>query len=208
MHVSLGQECATADRLLGADDPLAEALHDCRAAVAQLRAVALAGAAGIGLALGGTPAGGPLIAGAVMVACVLGMRLAVLIERRQELCEELVIAGRAPRALSSVDREWRRVADPATRDRLAGSLERIAAIAEDPDDPRCIAPYFDLHVAHATSAELREVAALVRDPTTGVSGVALLERLVSTGGSALYGADERRLRDDLARVRFRLVNDR
>ncbi len=206
MPASIAQECATADRLLGADDPLAEVLHDCRTAIVQLRAVALAAAAGLGLVLGGTPAGGPLIIGAVLVACVLGMHLAVLIERRQELCEDLIIAGRAPRALPSIDREWRRVGDPVNRDRLAGSLERMAAIAGAPGDPRAIAPYFDLRVADAASAELREVAALVRDPTTGAAGVALLGRLVCSGASSLYGEDERRLRDDLARVRFRLVN--
>jgi hypothetical protein len=204
----MAQECATADRLLGADDPLAAALHDCRTAIAQLRAVALTAAAGLGLALGGAPEGAALIVGAILVACALGMRLAVLIERRQELCEDLIIAGRAPRALPSIDREWRRVADPVNRDRLAGSLERMVRIAKEPGDTSAYAPYFDRRVAGAASGELCEVAALVRDPATGAAGVALLERLVGSAASSLYGEDEQWLRDDLARVRYRLVNVR
>jgi hypothetical protein len=206
MLASAAQECAAADRLLGPDDPLAEALHDCRSASEQLRALALTGAAGLGLAAGGARAGFALTIAAALVAVVLGMRLVVLVERRQAACEDLIIAQRAPRALPSVDREWRRVADPYTRDRLAESLERIARIAEDPGDPPTVAPYFDLRVAHAVKDDLREVAALLRNRSSGVAGVALVERLLSTATSSLHGEDERALRDDLARVRFRLVN--
>ena len=203
----LAAECAAADRLLGAEHPLAESLRSFRTATEQLLTATVAAAAGAGLVLGGAPVGAPVIIGAVLVGLWVGGRLALLAEQRRDICREMIIERRAPRALASVEREWERVDDPDNRARLADSLERVARLAASTSaGPPTSRPYFSARLVGKMAPELREIAALVRSGTSGVAGVALVERLVSSPGSPLYGEAERVLRDELARVRSRLLN--
>jgi hypothetical protein len=62
-------------------------------------------------------------------------------------------------------------------------------------DPKVIRPLAD---------ELRAVVALLRQGSASARGVALAERLLTDGGSALYGHDLVALREELGRLRYLL----
>jgi hypothetical protein len=53
--------------------------------------------------------------------------------------------------------------------------------------------------------ELVEIAARLRDDSASLSGIALIELLLTDGMSSLHGDDPRRVREDLGRVRFLLA---
>jgi hypothetical protein len=57
-------------------------------------------------------------------------------------------------------------------------------------------------VVAAVTGELGEIARLLRSGEAAVRGVAMLERLLTDGASALYGEDVRTLREELHRIRF------
>jgi hypothetical protein len=58
--------------------------------------------------------------------------------------------------------------------------------------------------ASDAACELAATAELIRAESAGLAGLALAERLITDGTSALYGDDPRLLRDELARLRFHL----
>jgi hypothetical protein len=193
-------ESAAAGDLLGPDHPLTRALESSQTAVEQVVVLLVVEAFAAGLLSHGAAFGWPLLIAAAFVQIVLLARLALARESVQEESRDLIIERCAPLDLASVERERRRLADPRQRDELARSIERLvvqaAAIYRAPNMP--------LHLAREVEPELREIAALLRGDTTDVVAVALMERLITFAGSALYGFDERKLRDALARIRCRL----
>jgi hypothetical protein len=195
-------ESAAAGDLLGPDDPLTRALESSQTAVEQVVVLVVVESFAAGLLSRGASFGLPLLIAAALVQIVLLARLALMRASVQEECRELIIARRAPADLPSVERERRRLADPRKRDELARSIEllvaRAAAVTYRPPD-------MPLHLARAVEPELREIATLLRADSTDVVGVALAERLITFAGSPLYGSDERRLRDQLAQIRYRLI---
>jgi hypothetical protein len=60
-------------------------------------------------------------------------------------------------------------------------------------------------VIAAASADLIDIAGLLRGSPSSARGVAAAHRLVTNGGSPLYGGDARALRSELRRIRFLLV---
>jgi hypothetical protein len=199
----LAAESETADRLLGRSHPLVRALRASQTACEQLLVLTVVEASAVGMLAGGGAVGLRVLIAAVVVQ--LGILLWLLAMRScvQAECRELIIDGGAPAALATVDRERQRLADPRHRDRLARSIEDLlaAATAVDPGAPR----HLDLHLVERVAPDLREIVTLLRAGTTDVVGVARVERLMTEAGSPLYGAHERVLRQELARIRHRLV---
>jgi hypothetical protein len=86
------------------------------------------------------------------------------------------------------------------------ALDALCAEAARPAEQcHAIRPIYDPRVVSALSAELAEVARLVRDGG-GLRGLARAERLVIDGGSALYGSSEEAFRQELRHIRFLLAS--
>jgi hypothetical protein len=62
-------------------------------------------------------------------------------------------------------------------------------------------------VLAAVEPQLRDLARLLRTDAAGVRGIALLDRLVTSGTSPLYGTRVAPLRDELGRIRYFLGCD-
>jgi hypothetical protein len=198
-------ECRAAERLLGQEHPLVKLLRARRTATEQLLVANVAAAAGVGLLLGGLPVGLAVIIGAIPLQLYFGIRLLVLRERRRETCDELIVAGSAPQSLATMEQEGKRLANARHRRQLAGSIEQIAAITRGTYRlPPSAAPHFNVHLTANVLPELDQIAALLRSETADIGGVVLVERLLSSAGSPLYGTSEPALREELARVRYRL----
>jgi hypothetical protein len=199
-------DVSAAPTLLGATHPLVGVLRAARTTVEQMRVVAGAQTLGVGVLVLGFAWGLALLAAATVVQAGLGLRLLLLIETRHDVCRELIISGRAPQRLTVVASEWRRLADPRQRARLAQSFEKLAATAAHPLSPAPGArPYFSVRVVSPIAAELGGLGTLLRSDAAGVPGVALAERLLTFPGSPLWGADTSQLAQELARIRYLLA---
>lgn len=196
------------EALLGAAHPLARVLRQWQTTLEQGLAVAVLGVLGaLGVLVGvGQSAVAPLLLAVAVVQTGLSVRLWMLSCARRQLCLELIAAGVGPLPLRAFEAEWLRLQDPACIRRLARSLDRILAVAARPQlDVAGPRPLFSVRVARAVSPELREVAHLLRTGTTAVRGVAVLEHLLTTCTSPLYGSDVAALREELRRLRYLLA---
>jgi hypothetical protein len=193
---------------LGVDHPLVRVQRGTRVANEQFRAVVVAQAVGVGALLQGANWSLVILGSATFVQLVLGMRMLVLAESRHDVCRDLIADGGVLPDLPVVRLEWRRLADPRHRARLARSLDEVARAAVRPwaGTPGSH-PYFSVQLVRPFAAELREIAAQLRSDAAGVRGVALAERLLTVPASPLWASDARRLAEELARIRFLLVAD-
>jgi hypothetical protein len=191
--------------LLGGDHPLVHALH--RTSFAHERSYvvsALLAGSAVAWLEGVHGALGVLLASAV-VQIALACDVAVLVRRRRECARDLIIEGRGELPLEAVQRERRRLEDPAHRADLAHGLEAIREIAAHPASwPPAARPLFRVGVVAAVDRELAEVAVRLREERVGVRGVAMLERLITDGTSPLYGDRTRPLCEELHRISFLL----
>lgn len=203
-HGAGAARCAEA--LLGARHPLVAVLYACEATVEGIVAVAAVQLGALALWWVNASYARALVIGAGVVQVALGLRLASLRAQRRELCLELVIAGRERLPLAVVARERQRLDDPRRQARLATSLEQLAAIAVQRRRPReRQRPISNPCVLAAVEPQLRDVAARLRDGGVDLRGVALLDRLVTSGSSPLYGEETGPLRNELARGRCLLA---
>jgi hypothetical protein len=186
---------------------LAGVLGACRAARDAIAAVAAVQLAGVALLALATRAAGALLIAATAVQLALLLRFAVLAGTRTDLVRRLIVEGRSPSECPALAREWRRLADPRRRARLARSLLELADMAQRPSSYLAGArPYFNVRVVRAVAPELRELGVLLRGGDCGVRGVALLQSLQTSGASVLYGNATRPLREELARARYLLLD--
>jgi hypothetical protein len=202
-------ERAAADAVLGSEHPLVRLLGASQTTIERMLVVAAVQALGAGLLVEHSLIGLAALIAASLVQGALAFRLLILVETRHDLCRELVIHEPPTRGVATVERECRRLSDSRHRARLSSSLERLAETAERPS-PRVPGsrPYFSLRVVRPIVPELRELAELIRNETSAVAGVALVERLLTSPASPLYGTDAHTLREQLARARYRLLADR
>jgi hypothetical protein len=196
---------ASADALLGADHPLTRVLDRISAVREQAIVVAVLIAASIVTLVAGVPAAPALIAATAVVETALLGALAVLTSTRRERVLELIIEGHGLLPLAPVAREVQRLADATHRKQLAHSLDQLRQEAEHPVfRPPSARPLFNRRVLDSVAPALRTVSVLLRSEFVDVRGVALTERLLTAGGSPLYGRDVDRLRQELGRVQFLL----
>jgi hypothetical protein len=191
--------------VLGPEHPLVPLLRACRTARDRMLLVATVQAASAAMMPNAPQLGGALLIAASAVQLGLGVRLLVLTETQHDLLRELIIEGRPAQNLLPLEREWRRLADPRRRARLARLLEQLADMAERPNSYRAGArPYFNQRVVREVAPELRELGALLRTDDCGIRGAALLQTLQCCGTSALCGNATQPLREQLARARYLL----
>jgi len=137
---------------------------------------------------------------------VLGCRLLLLLQRRREECVALVAEGRDDLPLHPVARERRRLASPRYRMRLARAVEELARPQPVGARPVSARPPLDARVVEPLRPLLRELAQQLARDDVSPAGVALLELLISSPLSALYGAEPDRLRREVGRVRYLLLS--
>jgi hypothetical protein len=146
-----------------------------------------------------------LTVAAAAVQLALDGRFGMLRVYRRELCRDLVIDGRGRLPLPAVECEMRRLRDPRLHARLARSVEELAHTADR--HRRALGPgppLYSSRVLAAVEPELRDLVGSLQADGAGVRGVALLDRLITSGSSPLYGARVGPLRDELGRIRYLL----
>jgi hypothetical protein len=123
--------------------------------------------------------------------------------RRHTCVRELIVEGHADLPLVAVQRERASLLDPAHREDLARWLDAIRHECAHPAPPLpWTCPLFRTEVVAGVGGELADISRLLRGGGTGARGIAMLEALLTDGGSPLYGADVGALREELHRIRF------
>jgi hypothetical protein len=189
--------------VLGLDHPLTRASAALDATVRQLLVVGAIFAGSLAAtAQHASWARSVSIASAVVL---LGFAAAAVIrtQTRRDLVLELIVEGRERLPLSVVQRERRRLERPRTRRILARTLELL--IEETLQRRKTVGlssrPLLHPRLAADVRAEIRALAELLRSGEVTVRGVAFCERLLTDGGSPLYGQDPIALRGELHRAR-------
>ena len=193
--------------LLGDGHPLVLAVADHRRAVERLLAVlALLPAAAVA-ALAGLAWAGWMVGSAAAVAAVAAASLWARTTTRNAEVLTLIMRGGGAIPVPVVRRARDRLLRADRRANLARALEALSGrpvCAWEPAIHAASPVVSGRAAAWAAASELTAVAKLIRADDAGLAGLALAERLVTDGTSALYGDDERLLRDELARLRFLL----
>jgi hypothetical protein len=166
------------------------------AAAVLLGAIATASDRGWGL---------PLLVAALIVQLGVGVGLALLAQSQRERARELIIAGRGGLPLPALERERQRLQRPRRRAGLADALEDLVRAAERwPRTVPTARPVFDPRQIRTAAPELHAIASLLRSSTVDARAVALVERLLTSGASALYGREPEALRHELMRIHMEL----
>jgi hypothetical protein len=195
----------SAEALLGAEHPLVALLYACGETMEGVAAVAAVQLGALALWWVHASYGRALTLGAGLVQVALGLRWASLCVQRRELCLELVIAGREHLPLAAVVRECRRLGSARRQAQLATCLENLADIAtRKPCRGEWQRPIYSRPILTATEPQLRGAVARLRAGACELRGVALLDRLVTSGASPLYGERVGPLREELARGSYLL----
>ena len=195
--------CA-AGAALGPAHPLVGVLAELETVGQQLPAVAAVNVLALTLWWAGLPGGFPLVAISVFGLVVLGCRRMLLVQRRRELCLDLIVAGRARLPLAAVARESRRLLMPHYRACLARTLEDLARVGQHGRQPLTAQPWRDMKGVRSTSPQLHELACLLRRGRVSARAVAVTEQLLASPESPLYGSEPELLREELRRVRYLL----
>jgi hypothetical protein len=195
-------ERSLAEIWLGAGHPLVRSLSRSETACRHLVTATAAGAAGAVWFFGGWPFGLSLAIAAAVAQGVLAFRIVLLRHGRRDLCLELIAHGGARLPLPCVERLCRDLLDRRALERLASSIDDLVRAAVRPGPrPVLIQPLADRRVIRAVAADLRRVASLLR-AHPAVEGVALVEWLLTSPATPLYGTEVEPLREQLGRARY------
>ena len=193
------EEDRAARAFLGDRHPLVRAVYRTSVAVERSCVVCGMACASAAAHLEGVHGALAYLVASVVVQGALACDLALLASRRGDCARELIIQGRADLPLDAVQRE------PARRAALADQLEAIRQAAQRPvPRPPAARPMFKLRVVAAVDPELAVVARRLWSEPQGVRGIAMAQRLLTDGGSPLYGASTGALREELRRLIFML----
>lgn len=172
----------------------------------QLVTATAAGAAGVVWYVGDWSFGLSLAIGAAVAQAVIACRIAVLRCGRRDLCLELLVGGGERLPLACVERLRRDLLDRRALGRLASSIdELVRAAGESGSRSRLIHPLADRRVLRAVAPDLRGVASLLRG-APAVQGVALVEWLLTSPATPLYGSELEPLRTELRRARYLMTH--
>jgi hypothetical protein len=200
-------EFQTAAALLGLGHPLVGLLYACHTTADEIVVVAAVQAAAVVLLWAGAPFALALAVAAAVVQLALDLRFGMLRMYRHELCRDLVIGGREQLPLAALRCELRRLRDPRRRAWLARAVKELADSADHPRREIGLGPpLYNLRVLAAVQPQLRDLARSLQAGGGGVRGVALLDRLITSGTSPLYGRRVGPLRDELGRIRYLLCS--
>jgi hypothetical protein len=192
--------------LLGADHPLVRDLERLAVAISQAVAVAAVLGGSIAAWLEGASAAPPIVASAVAVELVLATRIAIPLQTRRLRLLELISEGRADLPIAALERLACRIRSARHRGRLARSVDSLLApMVQRWDLVMTPWRFRQRDLIPPIQHELVEIGARLRDDSASLSGIALIELLLTDGTSSLHGDDPRRVREDLGRVRFLLA---
>jgi hypothetical protein len=179
-------ECRTAATLLGLSHPLVGLIYACHTTADEVALVAALQVVGGVLLWVSAPFALALTVAAAAVQLGLVVRLGMLRLHRRELCRDLVIDGLERLPLAALGCELRRLRDPRHQARLARTAEELADTADHYRHELGLGPPLYRHrVLTGVQPELRDVARSLRADGGGVRGVALLDRLITSGTSPL-----------------------
>lgn len=193
------QRAESASAILGPAHPPVGAIKAVAVAARQWR-VCAAMLAGASIAqLEGHPWARGLAITAGIVLLAITVLIAALMARVRDCAAELIAEGRETLPVAVVQRQRDRLLTRRRRETLARTLDTMVGEATTPPKIRTTAtrPLFDPIVIAGVAAELRAVTARLQTEPAHARGVALTEKLVTDGGSPLYGDCEKRLREKL-----------
>jgi hypothetical protein len=185
--------------ILGSDHPLTRAVDGLDSVGRQSRAV---GAVLLGSVIDVTQ-GVAWAAAAALSAAIVLVGLAVVaaacLQRQRDRALDLIIEGDEGVPVEAVQHERQRLHAPGTQRRLAGAIDRMVDQALNPPNirGRGTRPLFEITVVALVADDLRAISRLLRTEHASVRGVALAERLVNDGTSALYRDQADALRGQL-----------
>jgi hypothetical protein len=200
-----GSEVSLAETFLGGSHPLVGVLRQSEAALEQLVSVSVVQAGAVVFWARGLAVGLSLVIAAAICQVALLCRVAALSARRHDLCLELVVEGGARLPLPCLKRLRRRLLDRRRLDQLARSVDELVDEAARrvilPGAPR---PLAHPRVIRAAAPLLRQLASLLREDSPDVRGVAMVEWLLTSPATPLYGTEVEPLRRELGRARYLL----
>lgn len=197
-----------AEASLGGAHPLVVALGRLDTAREQFVSVSAVQAGALVLWTGGWPIGAAAAIAAAACQLALGCRIAALRGTRHDACLQLVIEGGSSLPLSCIDRVCRRLRDRRRRDQLARSVDELIDEAHRRYiTPGAARPLAHRQVIRATAPELRRVAALTRGDAPGLRGIAMVEWILTSPATPLYGIEVEPLRRELGRARYLMTLD-
>jgi hypothetical protein len=199
-----GPQSATS--LLGPAHPLIRATQAVADGARQWRICAAVLAGAIIARLEDHPWATALSLSAGIVLLTLSILVLALVQRLRDRATELIAEGRETLPIAVVQRQRQRLLTPKRRKILARTLDTMVRQATTPPKIRTAGtrPLFDPRVVASVAADLRAVIASLETQHAHARGVALTEQLIIDGGSPLYGHNEKRLREELHRVRYLL----
>jgi hypothetical protein len=182
--------------------PLARDLESLEVLGGHAVAVLAALLCGVAAAVIGEAWGVPVVLGSKLALAGLGVAAVVVHVRTRRHALELVLDGEETLPLRAVERERRRLLGAKLRGQLGRRLLDVAREAQRPPTfaPLPMPPSFDVAVIRAVAPDLRRLAARLERPSASARAVALVERLVCSGTSPLYGDDPAALRQELRRL--------
>jgi hypothetical protein len=194
--------------VLGSDHPLARASDALDSVVRQSLAVAAVLVGSIINLIAGRTWAATLAASAAIVLAGLTAIATACKQTQRDRALALILEGRENLPVVAVQRQRRRLLDPRTRTTLARNLTEMI----DEASPRhgllaCrICPMFDRAVIRAVADDLCAVIRLLHSDQAPVRSVALVEHLLASAFSPLYGNQAEPLRHELRRIRRGLVS--
>jgi hypothetical protein len=202
-----GDDRSLAEQLLGGGHPLVESLDRSETAYRQLVTVTALQAAGVVWLLGDWRVGLSLAIGAGVAQAVFACRLAMLKSLRRDLCLEFIAGGGARVPLTCIERTCTRLLDQRALERLARSIDELVQMAHRPGTASLAGGALaDRRVIRAVGPEMCQVSSLLRSGPA-VRGVAIVEWLLTSPASPLYGHEVEPVRQELSRARYHLVPD-
>ena len=195
-------ESAVATALLGERHPLTVALTRCDSVLVHLCVLVLVHAAGLVLWWRSPEVGVPLVAGAVVAELGLSGWWLLLVQERRGACLGLIAAGEEALPLIALARERERLNSPRHQAELARSIARLITRASVSDFTRTARAPIHPRVLRESAAELDEIQRQMEAGDVSARAVALVEQLLSSPTSPLYGTDAGELKRQLGRVRY------
>jgi hypothetical protein len=201
-------ELLTAAALLGDDHRLVRTLELLAVLRRQLLVTSLVLASGVLAIAGGVAWASAVIAAAALVELVLLAASLALRSLQRALALELIIDGRGDLPFCAVARERQRLTSPCTQASLVRALEGLIRTAATwPRIYPSARPVFDVRQVRAATPQLKDLADLLSAQPAQPRAVALIERLLTSGASPLYGQQPDELRGELERIHRELARD-